>query len=209
MRLNLAERFLFLRHGETDYNVKGIRCGGEIDILLNQTGLRQSEKVAGLLGREGFPLSWIVASQLSRVQQTAHIVADRLGLQVETSAELNERCLGEWTGKLISATELALRSGQTPPGGESASVFRARIMAWLVTWQHRLIEPGLIVASKGVGRVLSEILSGQNVSVGNCELLLFEGRDVDKCSISPFPRIVGADTVDAGNQTKSTQKGVG
>ena len=103
MKLNPAERFLFLRHGETDYNVKGIRCGGEIDILLNQTGLRQSEKVAGLLGREGFPLSWIVASQLSRVQQTAHIVADRLGLQVETSAELSERRLGEWNGKLINA----------------------------------------------------------------------------------------------------------
>ena len=187
MKLNSTERFLFLRHGETDYNVQGIRCGGEIDISLNQTGVGQAEKVAELLGQGGFPLFWIVASELLRVQQTAHIVADRLGLRVETNAELNERRLGEWNGRSISETESALRSGETPPEGESATEFRTRILSWLDTWQPRLIKPGLIVASKGVGRVLSEALSGQCVSVGNCELLLFEGGRAAACSISVFP----------------------
>jgi 2,3-bisphosphoglycerate-dependent phosphoglycerate mutase len=192
MKLNSAARFLFLRHGETDYNVQGIRCGGEIDVSLNQMGLRQAEIIAAVLAREKFPVSWIVASELLRVQQTARIVAGCLGLQIETDAELNERRLGEWNGRLISETESALRAGDTPPGGESAAAFRARILAWFNTWQARLIEPGLIVASKGVGRVLSEVLSGQCVSAGNCELLLFEGRDAAAYTISPFPGIASA-----------------
>lgn len=186
MKLNSTERFLFIRHGETDYNKQGIRCGGEIDISLNKTGLRQAENIASLLGQGIFPLSWIVASELLRVQQTAHIVADRMGLLVETNADLNERRLGEWNGRRVSATESALRSGETPPGGESAAVFRARILDWFVGWKPRLIQPGLIVASKGVGRVLSEALSRQYVSVGNCEVLLFEGRDA-AYAISVFP----------------------
>lgn len=189
MKLNSKERFLFLRHGETDYNVQGIRCGGEIDVALNQMGVRQAENVAIVLAREKFPVSWIVASELLRVQQTAHILAGHLGVLVETNAELNERRLGEWSGRLVSETESALRLGETPPGGESVAAFRTRILGWLNIWRPRLIASGLIVASKGVGRVLSEALSGQYVSAANCELLLFEGRDAAACTISPFPGI--------------------
>lgn len=184
MLLPAASRFFFLRHGETDYNRRGIRCGGEVDIPLTERGLAQAGEAAVLLSQSGFPLAWVAASPLQRVQQTARIVAAPWGLPVETCPGLGERRLGAWNGQPVADTEAALRAGETPPGGESAAAFRERILAWLALWQPRFREPGLIVASKGVGRVLGETLGGQHVPVQNCELMLFEAGADGSCSIT-------------------------
>lgn len=186
MRLGKGDFFLFLRHGETDYNRQGIRCGGELDIPLNATGWAQAETVARYLRHAGFALGWIAASPLLRVQQTARVVAAHLGLDVETCDRLNERRLGEWNGLPVSDTEEALKAGKTPPGGEGAEEFRTRIVGWLHDWRGRLSAPGIVVSSKGVGRVLSEAFVGENVKVDNGGLLLFRGGK-DRDSVTRLP----------------------
>jgi len=175
MRLENGAKILFLRHGETDYNRRGIRCGGEVDIPLTDLGKEQASHAAGYLEQYAGDVSWIVASAMLRVQQTAAIVAARLKLPVSTDARLNERRLGDWNGRLIAETEALLQQGLTPPGGESNAELHARVGDWLADWRPHLGQPGLIVASKGIGRVLCEQLIGRNISLGNCDLLLFEG----------------------------------
>ncbi len=175
MRLENGAKILFLRHGETDYNRRGIRCGGEVDIPLTDLGKEQAEYAASHIGQNAVGLGWVVASAMLRVQQTAAIVSARLKLPVITDSRLNERRLGEWNGRLITETEELLKRGVTPPGGESNAELMARVGAWLEDWRPHLEQPGLIVASKGIGRVLCEHLIGRNISLGNCDLLLFEG----------------------------------
>jgi probable phosphoglycerate mutase len=175
MRLENGSKILFLRHGETDYNRLGLRCGGEVDIPLSNAGYTQAEYAARHIERNGGALQWIVASSMLRVKQTTAIVAARLDMTFEIDARLNERRLGDWNGRKISETEAQLKSGVTPPGGESNAEFSARVLDWLTESRQRFAEPGLIVASKGIGRVLCELLIGRNIPLGNCDLLLFEG----------------------------------
>jgi len=167
-------RFLFLRHGCTDYNQAGLRCGGEVDIPLNAEGRRQAGAAASIIAASGWPLAWIITSPLQRTQATAAAVAAALGgMTVELDPRLRERRLGAWNGQPAELTESALRRGETPPGGESRAEFRARVLTWLEDWRPRLAEPGLIVASKGIGRVLSEELTGEDCRADNCQVLAF------------------------------------
>ena len=146
-----------------------------MDIPLTDLGKGQAEHAAGYIEQHAGDVAWIVASAMLRVQQTAAIVAAHLKLPVTTDTRLNERRLGDWNGRLIADTESLLRQGLTPPGGESNAELNARVGAWLEDWRPHLGEPGLIVASKGIGRVLCEQLIGRNITLGNCDLLLFEG----------------------------------
>lgn len=89
------------RHGQTDYNLQ-LRVQGQVDVALNERGLRQAEAASRELAR--LELSRIVASPLTRALQTAETVASRLGLPVETDARLQERNFGAWEG--LTAEEI-------------------------------------------------------------------------------------------------------
>lgn len=170
-------RFYLMRHGQTDDNRRQVRCGGDVDVPLNATGRDQADALGGWLKSAGLGITWIMSSTLQRTDETARRVAAQLGLMsLDCDPRLNERRLGEWNGLPIAATEAWLRAGQTPPGGESAADFRTRIEVWLADTLPRFDQPGLIVASKGVGRVLSEILTGAaGLPMDNASLLHFEG----------------------------------
>lgn len=166
-----------MRHGQTDYNRRHVRCGGDVDIPLDAVGRKQAGDVGCLLKAAQQPVAWIVASMLQRTDETARIVGECLGgVPLSHDPRLNERQLGEWNGLPIDQTEARLRAGDMPPGGESNAVFRARVQSWLGDFLPLLVEPGLVVASKGVGRILGELLLGAaGPAMGNGSLLLFEG----------------------------------
>ncbi|MEZ5930805.1 MAG: histidine phosphatase family protein [Alphaproteobacteria bacterium] len=86
-----CECFYFLRHGQTEHNRRKI-CQGQTDVPLNATGQAQAMEAADILG--GAEPIAITASDLLRVRQTAAPVADRLGLEVATDANLRERAFG-------------------------------------------------------------------------------------------------------------------
>ena len=109
--------FLYVRHGETDWNAAS-RAQGLSDIPLNDRGRDQARDAARILA--GVAVSAIVASPLSRAHETATIIAETLGLPVEVDEAFREVSFGEREGDTMATWyEDWIDSRSTPPGGES------------------------------------------------------------------------------------------
>lgn len=120
-------RLVLWRHGQTDWNLEH-RYQGQTDIPLNQTGVAQAEQAARRLAT--LRPDVIVASDLSRAQQTAAPLARLTGLPVTPDKDLRERFGGEWEG--LADDEIRQRYPQewvtwNPPGGEAGPVVADRV----------------------------------------------------------------------------------
>lgn len=91
---------ILVRHGETEWNRKGI-IQGRHDIPLNQTGRRQAEATMKKL--KGKTIHGIFSSPLIRALETAQIIAQGLGYNapIQTIPALRERDFGSADGKPI------------------------------------------------------------------------------------------------------------
>jgi broad specificity phosphatase PhoE len=167
--------FYFVRHGITAPNFNGLRCGGDVDLPMMDVGCDQAYLLAKQIERMHLRIGIIVCGSLMRTRQTAAIVSGVLGMvPVEVEPLLNERRLGRWNNRPIAETEAELRRGDTPPGGESEKQFGERVQRALEHIKPYLERRPLIVSSKGVGRVLYQILGGEErMQVGNGEIMEF------------------------------------
>lgn len=167
--------FSFIRHGATDLNLRGLRCGGDVDVRLTEAGCNTVFDMAhGMLRRE-MRFGLILCGSLLRIRQTALILSGVLGdLPIITIPELNERRLGDWNGRPIAKTAALLEGNLTPPGGEAEGEFVTRVGEALHQIRHYQDKRALVVSSKGVGRVLYTLLGGQDrLAVDNGELVEF------------------------------------
>lgn len=172
-----ASSLLFMRHGVTALNAAGLRCGGDVDLPLAELGHRQSVLAAQHLAALRPRVGVIVVSALQRTRQTADIVARCLrGVEIVIDAGFNERLLGAWNRRPIAETQAQLAAGITPPGGESNDEFLQRIRnAVMATVVPLLGERPLLVASKGVARVLGELAGGgARAPLGNADIVEFD-----------------------------------
>jgi probable phosphoglycerate mutase len=167
--------FYFVRHGVTEPNFKGLRCGGDLDIPLMDIGCDQAYLLAKQLKSMNLGISMIVTGSLIRTRQTASIISGVLGnMPVEVEPLINERQLGVWNNQSIEATEELLRNRVTPPGGESEEAFTQRVNTALEKLRPKLDRKALLVSSKGVGRILNTLLGGvDRMNVGNGEVVEF------------------------------------
>lgn len=149
-----ANRIILWRHGRTEYNLQG-RFQGQIDIPLDEVGFKQAESAATHLAM--LEPSAIVSSDLSRAQQTALTLAERVGLEVELDAELREINAGEWEG--LTRPEIlaswpedyhAWRRGDfiRIGGGETRPELAARVAASIAAHAER-VEGTLVVVGHG------------------------------------------------------------
>ena len=148
--------FFFIRHGQTVANRDGVRSGGESDTHLTELGREQAREAGSRLHRLGLTPRLILTSPLSRTVETADLLNTWFGLEVRTEPGLIERRLGAWNGQSVEATQPALAAGETPPGGESDAVFRARVLAAFRALAPLYARWPLIVSSRGVARILME-----------------------------------------------------
>ena len=154
--------FLLLRHGETVWNRAG-RLQGWQDSPLSEAGCVQAEALAARLADE--PVDLLVASDLGRTRETAAPIAARLGLDVVSDAGLRERCYGELEGLTWAEIEhahprayarlVARDADYVVAGGESATQFRARVVAALERLARE--HPGASVAVVTHGGVLGVV----------------------------------------------------
>lgn len=139
--MSLPDRaFWFLRHGETDWNARGL-SQGRADIPLNPTGIAQAERAARALAGRG--IGHIVASPLARAAQTARIVGDALSLAVEFDPDLQETDFGVQEGQPMGEWYEDWIAGRfTPEGGESFAALRTRALAAI---GRAVARPGLVL----------------------------------------------------------------
>jgi probable phosphoglycerate mutase len=165
----------FVRHGVTEPNFRGLRCGGDLDIPLMDIGCDQAYLLAKQIEKMSLGIGVIVAGSLIRTRQTASIISGVLGnVPVEVEPLINERRLGQWNNQPIAETEAQLAARVTPPGGESEEEFTARVGLALEALRPHLDRRPLLVSSKGVGRVINMLLGGEGrMQVGNGEIVEF------------------------------------
>ncbi|HET7730330.1 MAG TPA: histidine phosphatase family protein [Usitatibacter sp.] len=165
----------FVRHGVTEPNFRGLRCGGDLDIPLMDIGCDQAYLLAKQIEKMALGIGVIVAGSLIRTRQTASIISGVLGnVPVEVEPLINERRLGQWNNRPIAETEAQLAARVTPPGGESEEEFIARVGSALEALRPHLDRRPLLVSSKGVGRVINMLLGGEGrMQVGNGEIVEF------------------------------------
>lgn len=95
-------KFYIVRHGETEWNAKGL-LQGHTDIPLSETGIAQAKEIAKELKNVRFDKAY--SSDLLRAQKTAEIIVLERKLAVETTKELRERMHGKYEGKPASNLE--------------------------------------------------------------------------------------------------------
>ena len=116
--------FIFLRHGQTDWNLEG-RFQGQTDIPLNSTGLSQATDAARRLKHR--EINRVVSSPLVRALKTAAIVAEEIGLPVHVDTQIRERSFGAFDGLVVA--EVKQKHG-LPLSEPSASILPPDADQW-------------------------------------------------------------------------------
>ncbi|MBE6086059.1 alpha-ribazole phosphatase [Selenomonas ruminantium] len=157
-------KVIFIRHGQTEWNVTG-RYQGQSDVKLTEEGKKQAEKLA-----DNFPVAKvdaIYASDLCRAMVTAETIAAKFGLKVQAEPAFRELSFGDWEGltyqQIVDKWEEAMANFlQHPdileiPGGESFPAVQQRAMKRL----NELIEKhdGQTIVVVAHGAVLRTMLT--------------------------------------------------
>lgn len=96
-------KIYFMRHGQTDWNVKK-RIQGTTDIELNSEGIKQAEQAREKL--KDIQIDIILSSPLKRAKKTAEIVNKDRKLKIIYDDKLKERCFGIYEGHVITNAEI-------------------------------------------------------------------------------------------------------
>ena len=149
-------RIFALRHGQTAWNAEQ-RIQGQLDIALDETGVRQAAQLAQALAREG--LRAIYSSDLLRARATAEPLAAASGLRVQTDTALRERAFGRFEGETFAEIERrwpdeAARWRRReldfgPGGGEDLVSFSARSLSALTRLADRHAGEAIAIVAHG------------------------------------------------------------
>ncbi len=161
-----STEFLFLRHGQTDWNLLGL-LQGRTDRPLNATGIAQAQASAKPMRSEN--IGAIVSSPLLRARQTAEAVSDALDVPVTVDQRLIERNFGRFEGQpleksksdgtttldFVSSTAL---SADAEPWEAVCKRVQDTVSHWLVQHPERRV---LFVGHYGVMSALCQQLLGR------------------------------------------------
>jgi broad specificity phosphatase PhoE len=147
----------FVRHGETESNVKGVYAGQKDDSILTEKGKEQA-RVTGQAVKLSVPkVDRMISSSLKRTRTTAEIIAKEIKFdlnKIEIDDRIIEYDTGVMTGtpfKNASSIEIT-----TAEGAEDSEEFRKRVYDCIKELSV-LPETILVVSHGAVGRMLETI----------------------------------------------------
>ncbi|MGH3327429.1 MAG: bifunctional RNase H/acid phosphatase [Streptomycetales bacterium] len=135
--LGTPTTLVLLRHGQTRLSVEKRFSGVRTDPDLTAAGRRQAREAAGRVTAR-YAVDAVVSSPLRRSLQTAAVVAETLGREVEVDEGWREADFGAWEGHSFAEVkqrwpdDLEAWLGSTavaPPGGESFDEVAQRVAA--------------------------------------------------------------------------------
>lgn len=106
------------RHGETEFNRKGMLQGRGIDAPLNETGRSQAQQLANYLTK--YEATSIISSSLARAWQTASFYEEKTDLSTQKNKDLDEMDFGDFEG--VSMKDIASDLNDLQRGWESGNV---------------------------------------------------------------------------------------
>jgi broad specificity phosphatase PhoE len=136
----MQQEWYFIRHGQTDYNLRGIVQGSGIDSELNEKGIRQA--YAFYDKYKDIAFDRIITSALQRTRQTIQPFA-RLGIPVYKDASINEMHWGRYEGKSASI-DYDVRAED----GESMTELSTRLSGFIERLKQQS-EPKILICSHG------------------------------------------------------------
>lgn len=190
-QLEKSDKYIIIaRHGQTDYNVKGLLTGRGSNPDLNEEGKNQ----AYILGRKlvndfsgDLKIELIVSSNMKRTNQTASIINESLSLPLIYNINLQEVDRGTLEGKPL--TEVLPIIDSIPDhyahpihGGESTKSFRSRVTEGICQYYHSPEKVILIVAHGFVGETANHYFKDEAVKLKNTDYIILTESDLrDKC----------------------------
>jgi broad specificity phosphatase PhoE len=181
---------LLIRHGETDWNRESV-FRGQTDVALNGKGLKQASLLARYL--RNAPLAAVYSSPLKRASETAEMVANYHGIQVEKAAQLTDMNYGVWQGlpqhtameKYRELYDQWLRNPHLVkiPQGETLQDVRERAYGLTLEVTENYGGAVAMVSHRVVNKVLICALLGLddshfwNVQLDTCGITMFDYRN--------------------------------
>jgi broad specificity phosphatase PhoE len=152
-----VKKIYLIRHGQTDFNVRGIVQGSGVDSSLNEAGRRQAARFFAAYRHIAFDK--VYTSLLRRTHESVRGFLE-LGLPHEQHAGLNEISWGVREGTRITAEEdeeyhgvlQQWRAGQTSArlqGGESPDEMAARQREFIELMLSRPDEETVLICMHG------------------------------------------------------------
>ncbi len=173
----------FIRHGQTDWNTKGLMQGRD-DIPLNSEGIRQAKEASmGLkasLDKGSFKFHKIYTSPLSRAYVTANTIAEAIGCNTPACDErLIERDFGVLSGGHYDRFSKAVLEDTEEKSVETVKSLLDRVNSFIYE-NVKLGENALLVTHGAVARIyarnakkadrVAEIDIGM---LGNCHMVVY------------------------------------
>src|SRR5438128_5147289 len=90
----MKQTLLFIRHGQTTWNVEHRLPGQLPGVELNDAGRQQAARLADAL--TVLPISAIISSPLERARETAEIIAQGCGLPIQFEPDLMDVDMARW-----------------------------------------------------------------------------------------------------------------
>ena len=175
---------LLVRHGLTSATGRTL-SGWTPGLHLDERGTRQAEALRDRL--RPVPLAALVASPLERCVETASILGDGRGLELQLDERIGEVRYGDWTGRDLQALakEALWRviqvhpSAAEFPGGEPLRAVQSRAVEAVRDWNRRLgADATWALCSHG------DVIKALLADALGMHLDLFQRIQVDPCSLS-------------------------
>ncbi|MHB1209575.1 MAG: histidine phosphatase family protein [Acidimicrobiales bacterium] len=175
---------VLVRHGQSSWNELRLVQGQNDEARLTDKGRDQALRAAKELRAQHFDR--IVSSDLTRTRETAQIIAEVLGLEIDLDTDLRERSYGVLEGGSLDAVTpavLGVKDGvivdedASAEGGESLRALRGRAGRFVRASSERW--PGerlLVVTHGGTIRALRSYCAGTPMrgsewdAVANCTI---------------------------------------
>ena len=176
-------KMVFLRHGESEYNLRGL-CNADpgVPVSLTPKGRLQAEAAAQRL--RDLPIRRVYVSRLKRAHETAAIVNASHCANIYVDGRLDDRNTG-YEGRPVAQYLAAMRSADDPfswkaPAGESYAEMVGRVHDFLDDVRHDDASVVLVVTHHEALQAVtgyfrkSGLPEMWSVWVDHCEILEFE-----------------------------------
>lgn len=157
-----------VRHGETDWNLKG-KLQGRTDIPLNEAGILQAEECSEYL--KSFVWDALVTSPLMRAKQTAEIINIKIKVPLIEMEEFLERNYGDAEG-LTLEERMRVYPDKIYPNQEDQVSLRNRVMSGIEKIVEDFGERRILLVAHGaiINGILANLSNGE-IGSGKTKLM--------------------------------------